>query len=184
MSGNEILTGAAGAVLVVLIVAEALTTLNLRGLLHEHLFIGLVLIPPLVLKLGSTGYRFARYYTRAAAYRDAGPPATALRVLAPVLVISTLALFVSGVLLLAAGHNSHALLQVHQASFIVFAVAWVPHVLWYLPRVVRSLRADWREQRRRAVPGAGLRATLVGLAVGAGLALALSLVGSIDAWHH
>jgi hypothetical protein len=181
--GNEILTSTAGAVLIGLVIAEGITTLDLRGLLREHLIIGLVLIPPVVLKLGSTGYRFARYYTRAATYMEKGPPVLPLRLLAPVLVLSTVALFVSGVLLLAAGHRTHLMLQVHDASFIVFGVAWVPHVLWYTPRVVRSLRSDWRGISRRAVPGAGLRATLVALALGGGLALAVALLGSIDAWH-
>src|SRR4051812_38254085 len=139
--GNEILTSAAGAVLVLLLIAEGLTTLDLRGLLREHLILGLVLIPPVVLKLGSTGYRFGRYYTRARAYREKGPPALPLRLLAPVLVVSALVLFTSGVLLFAAGHRTHTMLQIHDASFIVFGIAWVPHVLWYLPRVARSLQS-------------------------------------------
>ena len=182
--GNEILTAAAGAVLVVLVLAEAATTLDLRGLLREHLLIGLVLIPPVILKLGSTGYRFVRYYTHDAAYEEKGPPMLLLRLLAPVLVLSTLALFVSGVLLLAAGQVSRTLLQIHDVSFIVFAIAWVPHVIWYLPRTVRSLRTDWRDMARRAFPGAGVRATLIALAVGSGLAVALALLGPIDAFHH
>ncbi len=47
----------------------------MHGLLVAHMFIGLVLIPPVLLKLGSTGYRFARYYTGAPAYRAKGPRA-------------------------------------------------------------------------------------------------------------
>ncbi len=66
---NELLTVAAASVLTILLLAEGVTLLDMRGLLREHMFIGLVLIPPLLLKLASTGYRFARYYTGAAAYR-------------------------------------------------------------------------------------------------------------------
>ena len=58
----------------------------LGGLRAEHMFIGLVLIPPVLLKLGSTGYRFVRYYAGAPAYREKGPPRPLLRLLAPVLV--------------------------------------------------------------------------------------------------
>ena len=44
------------------------------GLVSAHMFIGMVLIPPVLLKLASTGYRFVRYYTGSQAYRAKGPP--------------------------------------------------------------------------------------------------------------
>jgi hypothetical protein len=53
------------------------------------------------------------------------------------------------------------------------------HFLVYVPRVVRSVRADWGVARRHAVPGAGTRATLVAAAVGGGAALALALLPTI-----
>jgi hypothetical protein len=46
-----------------------------------------------LLKLASTGYRFARYYTANPAYRRKGPPATPMRLLAPLVVISTVVVF-------------------------------------------------------------------------------------------
>jgi hypothetical protein len=102
--------------------------------------------------------------------------------MAPLLVASTIAVFVTGVLLLAAGHRSNTLLTLHQASFIVWGVVFAVHFLAYLPRVVRSLRAGWAA-RPKAVPGAGLRRMMVAAAVGGGAALALSLLPAIDAWH-
>jgi hypothetical protein len=48
---------------------------------------------------------------------------------------------------------------------------------------VRSLRADWRAARRAAVPGAGLRGTLVAASLGGGAALALALLPTIHGWH-
>src|SRR6266700_2655738 len=39
-----------------------------------HMFVGLLLIPPVALKLASTGYRFVRYYTASPAYRRKAPP--------------------------------------------------------------------------------------------------------------
>jgi hypothetical protein len=182
-AGNEILTSAIAVVLVGLLVAEGYTIVNMRGLVTAHMFIGLVLIPPVVLKLGSTGYRFARYYAGAREYREKGPPLLPLRLMAPVLVASTVAVLVTGVLLLAAGNKSGAVLQLHQLSFIVWGVVFAVHFLVYLPRVVRSLRADWRGARREAVPGAGLRGMLVAAALGGGAALALALLPAIDAWH-
>jgi hypothetical protein len=71
--GNERLTSSTGLVLLVLLAVETLTTLALRTYLNVHLFLGLLLLPPVALKLASTGWRFARYYTRNEPYVRAGP---------------------------------------------------------------------------------------------------------------
>ncbi len=180
--GNEILTSAAAVVLVCLLVAEGVTIVHMRGLLSAHMFIGLVLIPPVLVKLGSTGYRMIRYYAGSRPYRAMGPPLLPLRIMAPVLVASTIAVLTSGVLLLALGHKSSTVLTIHKLSFIVFGVLLGVHFLAYIPRVVRSLRVDWSEARRRAVPGAGIRGMLVAAAVGGGAALALALLPTIHAY--
>jgi hypothetical protein len=182
-AGNEILTSAAAVPLVGLLVAEGITIVDMRGLLSAHMFIGLVLIGPVVLKLGSTGYRMVSYYSGSRAYRAKGPPRLPLRLIAPLLVASTIAVLASGVLLLAAGHKSDTVLKIHQASFIAFGVLLVVHVLAYATRVMRSVRTDWSAARRRAVPGTGARAMLVAAALGGGAALALSLVPAIHAYH-
>jgi hypothetical protein len=181
--GNEILTSAAAVALVGLLVAEGITIVHMRGLLSAHMFIGLVLIGPVSLKLASTGYRMVSYYSGARAYRVKGPPRLPLRLMAPLLVASTIAVLASGVLLLAAGHKSDTVLTIHQASFIAFGVVFGVHFVAYAPRVVRSLRADWGAARRQAVPGSGARAMLVAIALGGGAALALSLVPAIHAYH-
>ena len=180
--GNEILTSAAAFVLVVLLIVEGITIVHMGGLLSAHMFIGLVLIPPVMVKLGSTGYRMVSYYAGSRAYRLNGPPLLPLRLMAPVLVASTLAVLASGVALLAAGHKSSTALTIHKLSFIVFGVTFAVHSLAYVPRVVRSLRADWGAARRHAVPGAGARAMLVAAAVGGGAALALALLPTILAY--
>jgi uncharacterized membrane protein len=183
VEGNEILTSAIAVVLIALLVAEGLTIVDLRGFLTEHMFIGLVLIPPVLLKLASTGYRAVRYYTRSRPYRAKGPPVLPLRLLAPVLVASTVAVLATGVVLLADGHKSDTVLWIHQASTVVLAAVIAVHLLAYIPRVIRSLRTDWSAARREAVPGAGLRGMLLAAAVGGGVALALALLPVIDAWH-
>jgi hypothetical protein len=181
--GNEILTSAIAVVLTGLLVAEGVTVIHMDGLVTAHMFIGMALIPPVLLKLASTGYRFVRYYTGSRAYRAKGPPPLPLRVMAPVLVVTTLAVLTTGVLLLAAGHKTGALLEIHKVSFIVWLAVFAIHLLAYLPRVVRSLHADWRSARREAVPGAGLRAMLVTASLGGGVALSLALVSSMDGWR-
>jgi hypothetical protein len=180
--GNEILTSAAAVVLVGLLVAEGITIVHMRGLLSAHMFIGLVLIGPALLKLGSTGYRMVSYYAGSHAYRAKGPPLLPLRLMAPLLVASTIAVLTSGVALLAAGHKSNTVLTIHKVTFIAFGVVLAVHFVAYVPRVVRSLRVDWSAARRRAVPGAGLRAMLVAAAVGGGAAAALALLPTIHAY--
>ena len=58
--GNERLTANAAVVLIVLLAVEGATLLSLRSLLPVHVFVGMLLIPPVALKLASTGYRFLR----------------------------------------------------------------------------------------------------------------------------
>jgi hypothetical protein len=181
--GNELLTITTAALLTVLLAAEGVTVLNVGGLLTAHMFLGLVLVPPLLVKIGSTGYRMVRYYTGAPAYREKGPPLLPLRLLAPLLVVATVAIFASGIALLALGHRSDLLLTIHKVSFIVWGVLFVVHFLSYLPRMLRSLASDWRAARRREVPGSELRAMFVATALGAGVALALILLPAITGWH-
>jgi len=182
VAGNEILTCAIAAVLTFLLLAEGVTLLQLGPLLIPHMFIGLVLVPLVLLKLASTGYRFVRYYTHNPAYAEKGPPLLPLRLLAPILVAATLGVFATGVALLIDGHKSDTLMLLHKATFIVWGAVFAVHFLAYLPRMLRSLRDDW-STRRRAVGGAGLRAMLVASAIGSGFALALALLPTIDGWQ-
>ena len=72
-AGNERLTAMTGAVLLVLFVAECLTLLNIGNLLTLHVFLGMLLLGPVGLKIGSTLWRFTRYYTGSAAYVRRSP---------------------------------------------------------------------------------------------------------------
>ena len=60
--GNEHLTAVVAAVLLLLLFVEGATLLNMRSLLTVHVLVGLLLIPIVALKLGSTGWRMLRYY--------------------------------------------------------------------------------------------------------------------------
>ena len=44
-----------------------------------HIFVGVLLIAPVLLKMGSTTWRFWRYYAGAKSYRRSGPPPLVLR---------------------------------------------------------------------------------------------------------
>jgi hypothetical protein len=71
--GNARLIGLTGLVLLVLLAIEGVTILDIRPLLPVHVFVGLLLIPPVALKLAATGYRLARYYLRTVEYVRKGP---------------------------------------------------------------------------------------------------------------
>ena len=49
--------------------------------------------------------------------------------------------------------------------------------------MLRSLPGYRRGARPSAIPGTGLRGLLVAASLGAGLALAISLIGAITGWH-
>ena len=182
VEGNARLTAANAAVLLVVLAAEGFTLLGVRQMLTPHVFIGMMLIPPVLLKVGSTCWRFARYYRGAPAYRRKGPPPVLLRLLGPVVVVLTVVLLVSGVVLLfVRGSDLPLLLKVHKASFILWFGAMAIHVLGHLGEVVRFAPRDWVGRARRDARGAGIRQWLIAgsLAIGA-LAgvLVLSRVGT------
>ena len=163
--GNEQLTALAGILLIVFLAVEGATLLNLRALLTVHAFVGMFLLPVVGLKLGSTGWRMARYYLGKEEYVLRGPPAFPLRiVVAPVVVASTLVLFGTGVYLLAVNETQGTAVGLHRASFVVWLVSTSIHVLARLMRMSEALRARY--------PGLGLRLGLAAVTLAAGAAVA------------
>ena len=182
---NERLTAATGVMLVLMLAAVGVTIINLRLLIWEHLFIGLIVIGPVALKLGSTGYRFARYYTGDAAYVRRGPPHIVLRVIAPFLVATTLLVLVSGVVLLLAGPSSReTFFPIHKISFIVWLAFVGLHILGHLPSLRKALGGDYasRAGNPEYLPGRGARVITLAGAVAAGFILAIVLISHFGAW--
>src|ERR1700761_3243883 len=173
VAGNARLTGAVAVALLILLAAEGVTIPFIGKWLGPHIFIGLVLIPPVMLKLGSTGYRFARYYTHDEPYVRKGPPPTALRVLAPGVVLTTLALFGTGVALLFTGPPSNTLIFAHKLSFFAWVGLMTLHVLGHLLELPRLASADWRRHgpREARLAGAGLRVGALAAAIALGVVL-------------
>jgi hypothetical protein len=185
--GNERLTAATGAALIALLAVIGVTILRLQPLLSVHLFVGMLLIGPLTLKLASTGYRFIRYYTANPSYRRKGPPPAPLRALAPIVVVSTVVVFASGVALLFAGPQSRdTLLPIHKVSFIVWLAATALHVLAHLPTMRRALRADFGPSPRLGddVRGRSGRALSLAGALTAGAVLAVLAIPEFGPWLH
>ena len=173
--------------LIVLLAVIGVTIVRIGSLLSVHLFVGLVLIGPLVLKLASTGYRFTRYYTGNPRYRDKGAPPTPLRLIAPVVVISTVVVMASGVALLIGGPRSRGtFLLIHKASFFVWIAFTALHVLGHLPDLWDGLRADYGPAARLsgAPDGRAGRALSLAGALILGVVIAILLLPQLGPWLH
>jgi hypothetical protein len=190
-AGNARLTAWTGLLLLVLFGAEVVTLADVHGWIGWHIVIGVLLIPPALVKTASTGWRIVRYYTGSRPYRDAGPPALVLRVLGPLVVLFTLAVLGSGLALIlvspdtgrqpfvsAAGFGV-SLLMIHKASFVIWGIFTGGHTLGRLIPALQLTVLRWSDGRR--VPGRHRRsATLVVAVVSGALAavLALSVAGA------
>jgi hypothetical protein len=179
--GNLRLTALTGVFLIVLLAVEGATIPWLQPLLTVHIFVGMLLLGPVALKLGATGYRFLRYYAGSPGYVEKGPPAPLMRlVVAPVLVFSTLMLFGTGVGLLAFG-NVGMLSLLHKASFIVWFGATAVHVLVYAARAARYALAERTSSR---IGGTAMRAGLLLASIVIGLGVAFATLPQARSWRH
>lgn len=183
VEGNARLTAANAVVLLVLLAVEGLTIVGIHSLLSPHVFIGMLLIPPVLLKMASTGWRFTRYYSGAPAYRRKGPPPALLRLLGPFVVLLTLILLFSGVgLLLVSRPWMPLLLQVHKASFVLWFCAMTVHVLGHLGEVLKMAPRDWLRRTRRDVTGSGMRQWLIAGSLVVGVLLGYLMLGRVGPW--
>ena len=172
VAANERLSALAGGLLYLLLLALAVTILEVQSDLPAHFIVGFILVPPLALKLASAGYRFMRYYTRNPAYRQAGPPPLALRLTAPVLVVSTVVAFASGFELWFYGLQlGEVWITVHNLSSVVMLLSGSVHLVGHLRRS-GAVAAD--ELRRAAHSRRSALPWLVVASLGVGLILGLA----------
>jgi hypothetical protein len=172
-AANEQLTAIVGAALIVGLAIEGATLLRIGSLLTVHVFVGMLVIPVIALKLASTGWRMVRYYRHGVEYIERGPPHVALRVIvAPVVVLSTLVLFGTGVALLALGKTAGTILTLHKASFTVWLGSTAIHVAAHAPKLPRQI---WQR-----VPGTGMRLAVVASALVAGAGVATATLPAAD----
>jgi hypothetical protein len=186
-AANERLTAAAAAVLFVLILLEGVTLVRIGSMMTLHVVIGLVLVPPVLVKLGSTGWRFVRYYTGHPDYLRKGPPKQLLRVLAPILVLTTVVLFASGIALVVIHRPFGWLYVVHRYDFLLWFAVLAVHVLaymWQVPGVLRRDVSSRREYRTTSPSGRLLRLWLVFGSILTGVAIAAGPWPSIAAQEH
>ncbi len=190
VESNARLTGTLAAVLLVLLAAEGITILRIRQLINLHVFIGMLLLPPVLLKIGTTTWRFLRYYAGSPAYRRKGPPVTILRLLGPVVVVLTVILLGSGVGVIAAPSSMrNILLQLHRASFVLWFGAMAIHVLGHLKETRHLAPLDYMNRTRRQIRGAGARTWSVAVTLVLGVILGIVTYGhnggfAIYGLHH
>ena len=179
VEANQHLTTLVGLLLLPLVGVEMFTALSLRLMIAPHILVGLWLVPVVAVKMASTGYRFAKYYTRNPEYFRAGPPAWVPRLLAPVIVLSTVGLFGSGIMLWALGPaGKDPWSAIHKLSFVLWASSTGIHVLIHLRE---TLTTGFSQLARRA-PGPALRRRLAVGAVAVGLVIGVAGLVAGPAW--
>jgi hypothetical protein len=169
-AGNARMTAWLGIALLLLFVVECVTLISLHDLIDVHLFVGALLLPLVAAKTATTGWRIARYYAGSEQYVAAGPPPLLLRLLGPLVVLGGLAVLGSGIALVALGPEASftplvsiagfavSPLTVHQASFIVWLVVTVIHLL---ARTVPAVQLARGSRPRDTVPGRWLRTAVL-----------------------
>lgn len=189
-AGNARLTSWLGLFLLVAFAIEGVTLLGMHQLISVHIVVGALVVPPVLLKTATTGWRAARYYLRNRAYQQAGPPPTVLRLVGPLVVVTTLATLGTGLVLILTGPSGRdpfvaplgfgvSVLTLHQACVIGWFAATTVHVLG---RTVPALRIAGRRTTTAPVPGAALRVVAVASAVVLGAGSAVVVLGASDAW--
>jgi hypothetical protein len=201
VEGNERLTAITGAVLLILLLVECYTVLQIGHLITLHVFLGMLLLGPVTLKAASVLYRFVRYYTGSAPYRRKGPPAMPLRLMGPVVMLLTACVFGSGIMLAVTGPTFGApsgWLVLHRISFIAWAFFITIHVIAHIVRLTRDLAAEarphggpvgyssagWHARRALGVlDGRGVRLALLIASLLVGLLIALLTVHLAGQWQ-
>ena len=170
-------------VLLLLLAAEGFTILRVGRLLTPHVFIGMLLVPPVLLKMGSTLWRFGQYYRGNEEYRRKGPPVPVLRILGPVVIVLTVVVFGTGIVLLLGPQSIRSqMLQLHRISFILWFAVMTVHVLGHIVETARVAPRDWMRRTRRQVDGAGARQWALAVSLVLGVVLALAVVPEVGPW--
>ena len=182
-AGNQRLTAMTGAVLLVLFVAECLTIFSLQRLLTLHVFLGMLLLGLVCLKIGSTLWRFTRYYTGSASYVRRGPPAPVQRVTGPFVILTTVAVFFTGIMLVIEGQNPGGWrwIPLHRLSFLAWAAVMLIHLASYVPKLPGLLSGSV-EPARRVLAARSTRWLLLCGSLAAGLGLALATYHLAAPW--
>jgi hypothetical protein len=183
VEANARLTASTALVLLILLAVEGVTVLQIRPLVTMHVFVGMLLVPPVLVKLSSTLWRFAKYYLGSTDYRGKGPPPTMLRVLGPFVALLTIVLFASGILLLLGPASLRSqFLLIHKASFFLWFAFMTVHVLGHLGDTAKLATKDWTSRARLVVAGSRIRRYVLSASLIVGLLLAFVTIPHVGPW--
>jgi cytochrome b subunit of formate dehydrogenase len=190
-AGNARLTAWLGMALIVVLLVEGITLLSLHSLVGVHIVVGTLAVPLVLAKTASTGWRIAQYYLGSPAYRRAGPPPLALRILGPSVIVMSLAVLGTGLALVPLGRASFAPLftiggadvsavALHKIAFVGWFVVTSVHVLTRFLPATTIIAGD----RGARVPGRSARAALVGLSLMVGVVAGVVVLDMSHEWTH
>jgi hypothetical protein len=193
-AGNARLTAWLGMLLLVAFLVECFTLVSLNRLVGVHIFVGALLVPLALLKTATTSWRMLRYYTGNTEYRLAGPPPLLLRLLGPLVVLTSLAVLGTGLALVALGTDgSYRSLfaaggfnadpfTLHKVAFVLWLVVTSAHTL---ARLVPAgqLMAN-RGGVARVVPGRPARITVLITSVAASVVVGVVVLAASNDWSH
>ena len=108
-----------------------------------HFLVGFALMPLIGIKLASTGWRSARYYTRGREYRAAGSPSWPARLIAPLLIVSAVSVTASGVEMWSFQNQLNwPWTAIHNTAAFTFVTVLVVHVVLHVREAHREAAAD------------------------------------------
>ena len=180
---NGRLTALTGAVLLLLLFVEGVTVLQVGSLIVPHMVIGTLLLAPVVLKMSTTGWKILRYYSHAPEYVRAGPPPMLRRLLAPIVMVTTVGLLGTGVLLMLDGPSDTGRMSfLHKGFFVLWFMAMAVHVLVHVLQSLRAVAAEYLARDPQALPGRGTRLLALGGTLVVGVGLASCAAGQTAEW--
>jgi hypothetical protein len=187
-AGNARLTSWTGLALLALLAVEGFTVLSLGSMLGLHIWVGALLVPPVLLKSATTGWRIVRYYTGDADYVRAGPPPLLLRLLGPLVIVTSLAVLGTGLGLVLMGSDSFrslggprlTMVTAHKASFILWFAVMTLHVLARTVPALRVLSA--REPGEPRTAGGPARLGVLAGVMAVGVILAIVVLNASTFW--
>lgn len=195
-AGNARMTAWVGLILLALFLVECATLISMSSFIVIHVFLGAFLVPLVLFKTATTGWRMFRYYSGSADYVASGPPPTLLRVLGPLVVLGAFAVLGTGLSLIALGDSSHnqlfsflgfgvSAITLHQAAFVLWLSTTGLHVLGrFVPALQLSRIAPAPARPPRYLPGASARWVLAALTAGVGVATGLLVLHFAGSWTH
>ncbi len=176
-----------GVVLFLGLAVEGVTIVFIGQTIAIHVVLGMILLPIILYKILIATYRFSMYYLGARDFKRAGPPELLLRIVAPLLVVTTLLVIATGIILVYTrpGTSSASYwLVIHRDTFIAWFVFCALHVLAYVRRAMGTGSEDLRHSRYHWLLGRSGRLVSIAIALGMGVVLAVAVLPAASTWAH